>query len=1030
MKQNILRGFLCIFILVLAAAMPISVLAEESENQLATDALQTMSIEGSFGYKAVTGGVEITRYTGTDTDLVLPETLGGQPVVALKDNLFAGNETVKKLTIPDNVVSMGYNLVEYSQIEELTIGTGLTEIPDKEFYGNGQFTLQKVKFKSPSNVKKIGKNAFYNCKVLTDVVIPDSVTTIDTGAFEGSSNLTITIPASVTTIGDSAVSNYGTKIKGETGTTAETYANNHGITFILNGDVQQDDFRYSMNEDGTVTILSYLGSASELDISTVAGKTVSCIGAKAFEGNNNIKKVTIAGTVTEIENSAFSGCSNLTQITLSEGLSYIDDSAFFSAGLDSIILPNSLSYLGASAFAHCANLKTATIGNGLVNLPSYCFSESGLEKIDIPNSIGNIGSGAFNNCKNLRYVFIPAGVMDSVSWPSELFASCGNQLLISCKSGSAAETYAKEKNIRYVTETNQKFGDFYYEDVDGGVKITGYVGNDTALSLSELDGKDIVSVGDNVFAMDPIITEVTFGSKVQSIGTQAFYGCVNLNTVNFNEGLTSIGAQAFAGTGLIQVDIPDSVISLGTENSYNGVFENCTNLIKATLGSGLNVVPKYIFSHCEKLTEVVIKGNISEIEQSAFSDCKSLEKINLPDSVTIIDGDAFYGCVNIEKITLPSNLQTIGGSTFQNCKELKEIEIPSKVTNIWTLAFAGCDALQKITIPVGATNISNSVFKCEKGDDGSGFWGIGIDHLYIYGKVGSTAETYAKARDIPFVSENTKEADGFYYEDVDGGVKIVACTKEQSSVPSVLDGKNVVEIGRDAFARQPITNLSINANIKVIDDYAFVDCNQLTNVSIGDCVTSLGIGAFYNCNNISNVNLGGGITEIQTDTFTSDVLKTVVIRNSANQMVIKTGAFCAQGLKKVYLPNRVQTIEKRAFYSKDLEKVRLLTGDYDYKLYTIPNQLTIFGNKGTAAESFADTYDIPFSTEIFTLGDVDNDGNINASDALQDLRHSVNEIQLLGTAFSAGDVTKDGTINASDALQILRYSVGEIRSFD
>ena len=75
-------------------------------------------------------------------------------------------------------------------------------------------------------------------------------------------------------------------------------------------------------------------------------------------------------------------------------------------------------------------------------------------------------------------------------------------------------------------------------------------------------------------------------------------------------------------------------------------------------------------------------------------------------------------------------------------------------------------------------------------------------------------------------------------------------------------------------------------------------------------------------------------------------------------------------------------------------------------------------------------YSWSFSTEIFTLGDVDNDGNINASDALQDLRHSVNEIQLLGTAFSAGDVTKDGTINASDALQILRYSVGEIRSFD
>lgn len=70
------------------------------------------------------------------------------------------------------------------------------------------------------------------------------------------------------------------------------------------------------------------------------------------------------------------------------------------------------------------------------------------------------------------------------------------------------------------------------------------------------------------------------------------------------------------------------------------------------------------------------------------------------------------------------------------------------------------------------------------------------------------------------------------------------------------------------------------------------------------------------------------------------------------------------------------------------------------------------------------------SALAYPLGDINADKAINASDALQALRHSVGEIKLEGDAFTRGDVTKDKKINASDALQILRYSVKEITSFD
>ena len=65
----------------------------------------------------------------------------------------------------------------------------------------------------------------------------------------------------------------------------------------------------------------------------------------------------------------------------------------------------------------------------------------------------------------------------------------------------------------------------------------------------------------------------------------------------------------------------------------------------------------------------------------------------------------------------------------------------------------------------------------------------------------------------------------------------------------------------------------------------------------------------------------------------------------------------------------------------------------------------------------------------YVLGDVDQDGKINASDALYVLQHSVDKITLTGDQFSAGDVVKDGKLNSSDALKILQYSVGSISKF-
>lgn len=62
-------------------------------------------------------------------------------------------------------------------------------------------------------------------------------------------------------------------------------------------------------------------------------------------------------------------------------------------------------------------------------------------------------------------------------------------------------------------------------------------------------------------------------------------------------------------------------------------------------------------------------------------------------------------------------------------------------------------------------------------------------------------------------------------------------------------------------------------------------------------------------------------------------------------------------------------------------------------------------------------------------GDIDLDGEINSSDALLTLQHSVGQVNLTGESFTRGDVNKDKSIDSADALKILQYSIGQIKSF-
>jgi len=201
------------------------------------------------------------------------------------------------------VAITGYSVGDAAvAIPSVINGLPVTSVGSRAFYGSG---LTSVTI--PDSVTSIGNEAFSNCANLTSVTIPDSVTSIGQHAFSDCSGLTsVTIPDSVTSLGQRA------------------FYNCSGLT--------------------SVTI----------------GNGVTSIGGAAFSSCASLTSITIPNGVTSLGSSAFSDCTGLTNATIGNGVVFIGDFVFLRCtGLTSVVIGNGVTGIAASAFAGCYNLAAA-----------------------------------------------------------------------------------------------------------------------------------------------------------------------------------------------------------------------------------------------------------------------------------------------------------------------------------------------------------------------------------------------------------------------------------------------------------------------------------------------------------------------------------------------------------------------------------------------------------------------------------------------------------------------------------------------
>ena len=261
-------------------------------------------------------------------------------------------------------------------------------------------------------------------------------------------------------------------------------------------------------------------------------------------------------------------------------------------------------------------------------------------------------------------------------------------------------------------------GDYTYVVDEGDntkVKITAYTGTSATLVVpSTLEDKTVNEIGDEAFANNNSLVNVTIPNSVTKIGSSIFAGCKNLESIT----IPFMGDQNYQ---TVQTSEDEGIWEDEDwlEEYYNRTayywFEH---VIEETLESDEDYLTllndgSNIQGYIPKNLTTLTLTNCKTINYEAFYEADGgfpFTTINLPNTLEIIGSISLSFMENLQNITIPNSVVSIYDSAFLCCSGLTSITIPDSVINIFDSAFGNCSNITSIVIGNSVTSIGNNAF--------------------------------------------------------------------------------------------------------------------------------------------------------------------------------------------------------------------------------------------------------------------------------------------------------------------------------
>jgi len=650
--------------------------------------------------------------------------------------------TYKGVNITYNVIDTSRKYVETKSADKSAENV---EIPAKVTYGSTTYTVTKIgdnSFNSaslenitiPNTVTSIGEYAFENCYYIKSVTIPEGVKSIGSAAFLDSGLTEIKLPNSLTFIDGSA------------------FKKCTELTSIV---IPDNVTSFGENTFDGCWNLEY----------AIVGNKVTKIEDRAFLNCSSLKSVILGSSVKSVAEKAFNGCNALTKSAMPKSLfssnfpnhpgtwyrydsegATVYDGCLWNADKSTLYfvpvtrtghfeIPQSVTLIYTGAFAYCTGLTSVKIneneeydsrwkpeGDQAITIDDKAFMNcTGLKSITIPNSVTKIGDSAFEGCTGLKDVVIGKWIKII---GTDAFKDCSGLKKCAMPNTTSSNLFSRVTCVKYPVD------DVVIED--GFVWKGSYNREAIYYAPTTLFGKfDIPStvktIGDCAFEYCSGLTEVEMPRNLQSIGDYAFCGCSALTGITIPQNVTSIGGYAFYECDrLTSIEIPQGVTYINICTFYG-----CDNLRSVSLLGNVTTLQSSAFKYCENLTEFTIPETVTKIGNQTFYNCSKLTNITIPASVTTIGTGAFAVCKSLTNIELPNSVTSLGEQAFSNCSGLTSVTLPDSLPTILYATFMSCSNLQSISIPSSVTEIDSYAFEgCSGLNDVYCNWETPVEYTY------------------------------------------------------------------------------------------------------------------------------------------------------------------------------------------------------------------------------------------------------------------------------------------------------------